>query len=32
MDEKPAPITIDDDVEWLIEQIAALKQPVKKMK
>src|ERR1700739_3221893 len=26
MDEKPAPITIDDDVEWLIEQIAALKQ------
>jgi hypothetical protein len=26
MDEKPAPITIDDDVEWLTEQIAALRQ------
>lgn len=26
MDEKPAPITIDDDVEWLTEQIQALKQ------
>lgn len=26
MDQKPAAITIDDDVEWLTEQIAALKQ------
>ena len=26
MEERPAPITIDDDVEWLTEQIAALKQ------
>ena len=26
MDETPAPITIDDDVEWLTEQITALKQ------
>jgi hypothetical protein len=26
MDEDPAPITIDDDVEWLTEQIQALKQ------
>jgi hypothetical protein len=26
MDDKPAPITIDDDVEWLTEQIQALKQ------
>jgi hypothetical protein len=26
MDEKPAPITIDDDVDWLTEQIEALKQ------
>jgi hypothetical protein len=26
MEEKPAPITIDDDVEWLTEQIQALKQ------
>jgi hypothetical protein len=26
MEEKPAPITIDDDVEWLAEQIHALKE------
>jgi hypothetical protein len=26
MDAKSAPITIDDDVEWLTEQIAALKR------
>src|SRR5581483_11859567 len=26
MDDNPAPITIDDDVEWLTEQIHALKQ------
>jgi hypothetical protein len=26
MDENPAPITIDDDVEWLTEQIQLLKQ------
>jgi hypothetical protein len=26
MDENPAPITIDDDVEWLTEQIQALKK------
>lgn len=26
MDDNPAPITIDDDVEWLTEQIEALKQ------
>ena len=26
MEENPAPITIDDDVEWLTEQIQALKQ------
>ncbi|MGB6206984.1 hypothetical protein [Mycobacterium sp.] len=26
MDDNPAPITIDDDVEWLTEQIQALKQ------
>jgi hypothetical protein len=26
MDKNPAPITIDDDVEWLTEQIEALKQ------
>jgi hypothetical protein len=26
MEEAPAPITIDDDVEWLTEQIRALKQ------
>ena len=26
MDENPAPVTIDDDVEWLTEQIEALKQ------
>jgi hypothetical protein len=26
MEENPAPITIDDDVEWLAEQMQALKQ------
>jgi hypothetical protein len=26
MDQTPTPITIDDDVEWLTEQITALKQ------
>ncbi len=26
MDDNPAPVTIDDDVEWLTEQIQALKQ------
>jgi hypothetical protein len=26
MEDNPAPITIDDDVEWLTEQIQALKQ------
>ncbi|HEY1842537.1 MAG TPA: hypothetical protein VGG53_20415 [Mycobacterium sp.] len=26
MEEKPAPVLIDDDVEWLTEQIEALKQ------
>jgi hypothetical protein len=26
MEENPAPITIDDDVEWLTEQIQVLKQ------
>jgi hypothetical protein len=26
MEETPAPITIDDDIEWLTEQIQALKQ------
>lgn len=26
MDDNPAPITIDDDVDWLTEQIEALKQ------
>lgn len=26
MEENPSPITIDDDVEWLTEQIQALKQ------
>ncbi len=26
MEENPAPISIDDDVEWLTEQIQALKQ------
>jgi hypothetical protein len=26
MDTNPAPVTIDDDVEWLTEQIEALKQ------
>ena len=26
MDNNPAPVTIDDDVEWLTEQIEALKQ------
>lgn len=26
MDNKPAPVSIDDDVEWLTEQIQALKQ------
>ena len=26
MDERPAPISIDDDVEWLTEQIQTLKQ------
>ena len=26
MDDNPAPISIDDDVEWLTEQIEALKQ------